>query len=158
LARTRPTREIRSSASSVQKMFSTGGSRESPSAMHPPKGFSTRLPPIEHAKRWDVRGSRPLSRVSVASAWRPNVARVLKHRRKRLPSRRWAIKHGNDATSFFRERARPRRRTISSPLPYRSDQCITTFPDWPDFIKANASSKSRNGNWWVITGVISRPD
>ena len=23
--------------------------------------------------------------------------------------------------------------------PYRSDQCNTTFPDWPDFIKANAS-------------------
>jgi hypothetical protein len=25
---------------------------------------------------------------------------------------------------------------------YRSDQCNTTFPDWPDFIRANACSNS----------------
>jgi hypothetical protein len=119
--------------------------------------------------RWVIRGSRLLKtflgRMERWSEYRGVVwyapkrlaRRSLPESKRRgevwLPSRRWVIIRGTASPALFRERGRRR----LGP-PYRSDQCKTTFPDWPDFIKANASSNFRNSNRWVITGAISRPD
>ena len=165
-------REIRS----ITNPAKTCGSRRLPGMTQRLQLYGVDLnesKPRVDASRWVIRGSRLLKtffgrmgrwneyRGVVWYAPKRLARRSLPESKRRgevwLPSRRWVIIRGNNATTFFSRTRTTRTRTIRS-LPYRSDQCKTTFPDWPDFIKANASSNSRNGNWWVITGVISRPD
>jgi hypothetical protein len=66
--------------------------------------------------------------------------------------------HDPYAPTDPRSSARTREPRSLIGLAHASDQSRMTFPAWPERATANASSNSRWGKRWVITGLISSPD